>query len=154
MSAMTETSTTSRADLLGGLEQEVGVMIRRIRRVIGERARSVHPDLQSSSYLMLSWLEQHGPMRASAMAESFGIDKGAISRQVQHLMDLGLVDRAPDPEDGRATLVSASALAEARLADIHGDRRRWLDAKLGDWSSDDLARLVDLLGRYNAALDS
>ena len=29
-----------------GLEQEVGVMIRRIRRVIGERARAVHPDLQ------------------------------------------------------------------------------------------------------------
>ena len=151
---MVSTRTTGRTDLLQGLEQEVGVMIRRIRRVIGERARAVHPDLQSSSYLMLSWLEQHGPMRASAMAESFGIDKGAISRQVQHLMDLGLVDRAPDPEDGRATLVSASAVAEARLADIHGDRRRWLDAKLGDWSSDDLARLVDLLGRYNTALDS
>ncbi len=151
---MVSMRTTGRTDLLQGLEQEVGVMIRRIRRVIGERARSVHPDLQSSSYLMLSWLEQHGPMRASAMAESFGIDKGAISRQVQHLMDLGLVDRAPDPEDGRATLVSASALAEARLADVHGDRRRWLDEKLGEWSSDDLARLVDLLGRYNTALDS
>ena len=151
---MVSTRTTGRTDLLQGLEQEVGVMIRRIRRVIGERARAVHPDLQSSSYLMLSWLEQHGPMRASAMAESFGIDKGAISRQVQHLMDLGLVDRAPDPEDGRATLVSASVVAEARLADVHGDRRRWLDEKLGDWSSDDLARLVDLLGRYNAALDS
>ncbi|MEP9362235.1 MarR family transcriptional regulator [Nocardioides sp. CN2-186] len=151
---MVTARTTGRTDLLQGLEQEVGVMIRRIRRVIGERARAVHPDLQSSSYLMLSWLEQHGPMRASAMAESFGIDKGAISRQVQHLMDLGLVDRAPDPEDGRATLVSASAVAEARLADVHGDRRRWLDEKLGDWSSDDLARLVDLLGRYNTALDS
>ena len=114
----------------------------------------MHPDLQSSSYLMLTWLEQHGPMRASSMADSFGIDKGAISRQVQHLMDLGLVDRAPDPEDGRATLVSASAVAVERLGDVHGDRRRWLDEKLGDWSSEDLHRLVDLLGRYNTALDS
>ena len=36
------------------LEQEVGVLIRRVRRVIGERARLVHPDLQPASYLLLS----------------------------------------------------------------------------------------------------
>jgi DNA-binding MarR family transcriptional regulator len=148
------TTTTPRADLLGGLEQEVGVMIRRIRRVIGERARSVHPDLQSSSYLMLSWLYQRGPQRASAMAESFGIDKGAISRQVQHLVDLGLVDRTPDPDDGRASLVSASAASIARLAEVVDDRRRWLDDRLGDWSDAELSEFVRLLGRYNSALDA
>ena len=148
------TATTPRAELLDGLEQEVGVMIRRIRRTIGERARAVHPDLQSSSYLMLSWLTEHGPQRASAMAEAFGIDKGAISRQVQHLLDLGLVDRCPDPEDGRATLVSASEEAVTRLAEISGDRRRWLDERLGDWPDDDLSEFVRLLGRYNAALDA
>ena len=47
-------------------------------------------------------------MRASAIAEQFDIDKGAISRQVQHLVDLGLVDRVTDPDDGRAMLVSVS----------------------------------------------
>ena len=147
-------TTTARADLLAGLEQEVGVMVRRIRRVIGERARSVHPDLQSSSYLMLNWLNQHGAQRASAMVEAFGIDKGAISRQVQHLLDLGLVDRAPDPDDGRATLVSASAEAAARLAEIIDDRRRFLDERLGDWPDRDLSEFVRLLGSYNAALDA
>jgi len=145
--------TDMRADLLGGLEQEVGVMIRRIRRIIAERARGVHPDLQSSSYLMLSWLDQHGPQRASAMAEAFNIDKGAISRQVQHLVDLGLVDRAPDPADGRATLVSATEDALGRLAAVNAGRRRWLDERLRDWSDRDLSEIVELLGRYNAALD-
>jgi DNA-binding MarR family transcriptional regulator len=146
--------TTARADLLGGLEQEVGVMIRRIRRVIGERARAVHPELQPSSYLLLSWLDQHGAQRASAMAETFCIDKGAISRQVQHLVDLGLVDRASDPADGRATLVSASAEAVDRLADVNDERRQWLDDRLGDWSDTDLSAFVELLGRYNVALDA
>lgn len=144
----------ARADLLGGLEQEVGVMIRRIRRVIGERARSVHPDLQSSSYLMLTWLNQHGAQRASAMAEAFGIDKGAISRQVQHLLDLGLVDRAPDPDDGRATLISASAEAATRINQVNDDRRRWLDDRLGDWPDGDLSEFVRMLSSYNAALDA
>ena len=49
---------------------------------------------------------------------SFGIDKGAISRQIQHLDDLGLVTRAPDPDDGRATLVAASDDAVRRMADV------------------------------------
>ena len=155
MSAMTESGTTmARADLLGGLEQEVGVMIRRIRRVIGERARSVHPDLQSSSYLMLTWLNQHGAQRASAMADAFGIDKGAISRQVQHLLDLGLVDRTPDPDDGRATLVSVSADASVRIGEVNDDRRRWLDDRLGDWPESDLSEFVRMLSSYNAALDA
>ena len=106
----------NRPDLLAGLEQEVGVMVRRIRRIIRERASAVHPDLQPSSYLLLGWLIQHGPQRGSAVAEQFDVDKGAISRQIQHLQDLGLVDRSPDPDDGRATLVAASATAVERLA--------------------------------------
>lgn len=146
-------SRTRRTDLLTGLEQEVGVMIRRIRRVLHDRAHSVHPELQASSYLMLSWLDQHGPQRASAMAEVFDIDKGAISRQVQHLVDLGLVDRAPDPADGRATLVSVSAAAADRMAAVADARREWLDDRLRDWSEEDLRGIVELLGRYNAALD-
>ena len=146
-------STPRRADVLQDLEQEVTVMIRRIRRVVAQRARAVHPDLQSSSYLMLSWLDQHGPQRASAMAEAFGIDKGAISRQVQHLAELGRVDRTPDPEDGRASLLSASSVAVDRLAEVSRAQRRWLDERLDDWSAPELASFVDLLGRYNAALD-
>lgn len=148
------TAITARADLLAGLEQEVGVMIRRVRRVIHERAASVHPELQASSYLMLTWLNQHGPQRSSAMAEAFGIDKGAISRQVQHLVDLGLVDRTPDPDDGRATLVSASTESATRLAEVTDSRRRWIDERLGDWSDRDLSEFVRLLGSYNAALDA
>ncbi len=59
-----------RADELGRLEQEVGVLIRRVKRVIGERSRSVHPDLQPASYLMLSYLAAEGPQRSSVLSES------------------------------------------------------------------------------------
>ncbi|UMG93738.1 MarR family transcriptional regulator [Nocardioides sp. TF02-7] len=109
---------TERTDALRRLEREVSVMIRRVRRVIGERARAVHPDLQPSTYLMLAYLVEQGPVRASAMSAVFDIDKGAISRQVQTLLDLGLVDRTPDPEDGRATLVSVSE--EGSPTDVAG----------------------------------
>jgi DNA-binding MarR family transcriptional regulator len=143
----------SRADELGRLEEEVGVLIRRVRRVIGERARAVHEDLQPASYLMLSYLASAGPQRSSVLSERFGVDKGAISRQVQHLVDLGLLDRQPDPVDGRATLVSASADAVHRMEAIARERRRWLDDRLSEWSEDDLREFVAGLERYNTALD-
>ena len=145
---------TTRADSLRRLEREVGVLIRRIKRVIGDRARAVHPDLQPASYLMLAWLVDEGPVRASEMVESFNIDKGAVSRQLQHLDDLGLVVRTPDPDDGRASLVAASDDARRRLADVAEHRRKWLDEQLGDWTDDELETFVTTLGRYNHALNA
>ena len=146
--------TRQRAAILGDLEREVAVMVRRIRRVIADRARSVHPDLAPSSYLMLTFVAERGPMRASEIAEQFEIDKGAISRQVAHLTDLALLGRVSDPEDGRAMLVSVSDEGRRRLADVALRRREWLDERLGDWSEADLAGFVDALGRYNRALDA
>jgi DNA-binding MarR family transcriptional regulator len=129
------------------------VLIRRVRRVIGERARAVHPDLQPASYLMLTYLASDGPQRSSAMSERFGVDKGAISRQVQHLCDLGLLLREPDPVDGRASLISASPDAVRRMQAVDRDRRRWLEEQLAEWSEGDLREFVSSLARYNAALD-
>jgi DNA-binding MarR family transcriptional regulator len=143
----------SRADELGRLEQELGVLIRRVRRVIAERARAVHPDLQPASYLMLTFLAAEGPQRSSVVSERFNVDKGAISRQVQHLCDLGLLEREPDPADGRAVLISASPDAVRRMSAVDRDRRRWLDGQLKGWSEDDLREFVTGLGRYNTALD-
>jgi DNA-binding MarR family transcriptional regulator len=143
----------SRAEELGRLEQEVGVLIRRVKRVIGERARAVHPDLQPASYLMLTYLATEGPQRSSVMSDRFNVDKGAISRQVQHLCELGLLVREPDPVDGRAMLISASPDAVRRMQAVDHERRRWLEGQLADWSEDDLREFVSALARYNAALD-
>ena len=142
-----------RAETLRALEHEVGVMVRRVRRVIHERARAVHPDLQPAAYLMLGYLVEAGPVRSTEVAEVFGVGKGPISRQVQHLVDLGLVERSPDPADGRATLLSASADALARSGEVARQRRRTLGERLGDWSDEDLSRFVADLARYNRSLE-
>jgi len=153
MSARTAPTASTRADTVRQLEHEVGVMIRRVRRVIHERAQAVHPDLQPASYLMLAYLGDHGPTRSSAVAELFNIDKGAISRQVQHLADLGLLERMPDPDDGRATLLVVTDEGRTRLAEVTTHRREYLDRRLGDWSDEELSTFVAGLARYNAALE-
>jgi len=142
----------TRADTIRDLEQEVGVLIRRIRRVIGTRAREVHESLQPASYLILAHLAEAGPTRASSIVEHFDIDKGAISRQVAHLVDLGLVECTPDPDDGRARLISVTDEARRRMEDVGTHRRKLVAERLGDWPERDLARFVTDLARYNEAL--
>lgn len=148
------TVARSRTDLLVGLETEVGVLIRRVKRVIAERAAIVHPELAAASYLLLTFLAEQGPVRASVLVDRFHVDKGAISRQVQHLEELGLVERHPDPEDGRASLLGANAEARRRLEAVTAERRRFLDGRLGDWDDTDLEAFVVALGRYNRALET
>ena len=139
---------------LHSIEREVGALIRRVRRVIGERARSVHPELQPSAYLILTYLHEEDDVRSSRLVENFGIDKGAISRQISSLVDLGLVERIPDPEDGRATRIRLTDDAKARIQSVSD--RRWgrFDQRLADWSDDELTAFAGTLQHYNESLDS
>jgi DNA-binding MarR family transcriptional regulator len=150
---VTSGSAGTRAETLRALEHEVGVMIRRVRRVIGVRAQMVHPELQPASYLLLSSIAQSGPVRASALVELFDTDKGAVSRQVSHLLDLGLLSKEPDPADARASLVSVTDEAARRMADVVEHRHKLLDEGLSEWTDEQLESFVADLGRYNAALN-
>lgn len=143
----------TREGSLRDLEHEVSVLIRRVKRVIVERAHAVHPDIAPASYLMLAYIAENGPVRASAMAELFTIDKGAVSRQVGHLFELGLLESAKDPADGRASLLTASADAVLRMEDAKIHRRKIVDERLGDWSAADLEGFAADLARYNASLN-
>ncbi len=136
------------------IEREVGALIRRVRRVIGERARAVHPELQPSAYLILTYLEEQDDVRSSRLVENFGIDKGAISRQISSLVELGLVERIPDPEDGRATRLRLTDDAKARIEAVR--ERRWgrFGRRLAEWSDEELADFAATLQRYNESLDS
>jgi DNA-binding MarR family transcriptional regulator len=150
---VTTATVTGRDTALRSIEREVGVLLRRVRRVIGIRARAVHPDLQPASYLMLSYLEERGPARSSTVVEELGIDKGAVSRQITHLAELGLLERTPDPDDGRAVLLTLSDDAADRLAGVRAERSERFDRRLGDFATDELVAFAEQLARYNAALD-
>lgn len=135
------------------LELELSVLVRRLRRTIGERARTIHPDLTAAGYLMLAYMAEHGPVRASAVVEAFNLDKGAVSRHVQALVELGLATKDRDPDDGRAWVVSLTDEGRRRMTELATERRERLGRLLGDWSDEELASFVATLGRYNASLD-
>ena len=140
-------------ELMRALEHEMGVLARRIRRVIAERARMLHPELSAVSYSILGALMDSGPRRASDLVELFSIDKGAVSRHIQFLLELGFVERTPDAEDRRAAIIAISAEGVRRIEEVSAQRRQHVGASLTDWTDAELEQFVRALTRYNAALE-
>lgn len=152
MTAPTGSSSPTRDDTLRALEYEVGVLLRRVRRVVSERARMLHPDLNATGYYLVATLIHSGAARATTLADLYELDKGAVSRLVHQLETLGLIERRPDPEDGRASILEATPLAQERMEQVGEARRREISAKLEDWGPGQLEQLVQRLGEYNSAL--
>jgi DNA-binding MarR family transcriptional regulator len=145
-------SADRREAAIRSLEQEIGTLLRRVRRRLHERAVRVHDELNATSYLVLVTLRDHGSCRAADLAELFALDKGSVSRVVHQLLDLGLIVRAPDPADRRASILTASDEALRRIAAVREGEREQFDDRLTSWDPGDIEELAVRLSRFNAAL--
>lgn len=131
------------------LEREIGLLLRRSRAISARLARELHPDLDGAAYGLLALLADTGPLRASDLVARLGLDKSTVSRQLASLVALGMVDREPDPADGRAQVLRTSRDGAVRLTRIRDARRARWEADLSGWPADDVATLAELLGRLN-----
>ncbi|WP_454149457.1 MarR family winged helix-turn-helix transcriptional regulator [Microbacterium lacticum] len=124
------------------LEQELGGVIGRIRASWRDAAAEVHPDLQPLGYQVLVAIAGG---KATAIVERLQTDKSAVSRQVRHLEDLGLVESRPDADDRRARVLAATHVARERLAAARRRYQHRMSDRLSQWSVDDLGRASDVL---------
>jgi DNA-binding MarR family transcriptional regulator len=130
------------------LEHELAVLLRRARSYSEDIARELHPELHATSYALLARLLE-GPTRAADLCTYFGVDKSAVSRQLRLLEELGLVERGADPADGRAQLLALTPEGRRRLTKARDARRGRIRRQLDRWDEDDVARLGELLARFN-----
>jgi DNA-binding MarR family transcriptional regulator len=79
--------------------------------------------LSASATLVLNRINREGPMRLTALAEAEGASQSGMTQLVQRMERQGLLERARDPDDGRACRV---ALGDAgrRLWDTRAEERR------------------------------
>lgn len=134
------------------LERELGLLLRRARALSAKNAAQLHPDLDPAALGLLALLQDAGPLRASDLVARLGLDKSTVSRQITGLVDLGLVDRTPDPADGRAQVLRPSAEGATRLERIRAARRARLEEDFASWPAEDVAKLGELLGRLNETM--
>jgi DNA-binding MarR family transcriptional regulator len=84
-----------------------------------------------------------------------------VSRQVRQLETRGLIAKVPDPDDGRASLVTLTAEGTYLVSQVFERSGDWMAGLLEDWTPDradafiaDLARLADSLHAELCSLTS
>jgi len=142
-----DTATADAA--IASVEEQFAIMFAGVKARMRERARAVHPELQPVGYTILTTLTRSGPTHAGALAEQLDTDKSIISRQARVLEQLGLLEREPDPADGRATFLKASADAVRRVTEVRAQQQALLYEGLRGWDVNDLEQLSELLARIN-----
>lgn len=143
-----ELQTTVRPDgcaspVPAGLERaltEVGRAILRLevpRHVLREGE-----SVDKAGYWLLVRLSEHGPIRLSELAGSVELDLSTVSRQVRDLVASGLITKAPDPLDGRASLLTLSGRGSTVLEAVSDARRQALAEALEAWSDEERTTLT------------
>jgi DNA-binding MarR family transcriptional regulator len=115
-------------------------------------ARLVHLNVNLSEAILLSLVDEHGPLSQRQLADSMNMGRPAAGVVVSSLEARRLITRRPDPQDRRVLLVATtpagSALAE-RVAVVDIALRAELRAGL---SREERATLAKLLTRLQANL--
>ena len=145
------------AQALSDLEHEVARFLRRYRASASLLAAELDPVLDFSGYLLAVAIEEGDSgagVRASELAESFGVHKSTISRGLAQLERVGLVERLRDEQDRRARRVHLTADGARRLGEVR--RRRWdhFTEVISAWEADDTRTLALLLGRLTDGLEN
>ena len=136
------------------IEQQLGLLWRRGRAASLSLARTLHPELDPAGYGLLAILHREGPLRVTDLAATVGVGKPTVSRQVALLEELGLVRKEPDPNDGRAAIVSLTEAGTDHVDTFRQRRHAFFREALGAWEADDVDVLARCLHRLNEALAS
>jgi DNA-binding MarR family transcriptional regulator len=131
------------------LAAELRVLIGKLKRRLREEAHS--GDLTLSQTSVLSRLEREGPATVTTLARAEGVRPQSMGATVSDLEAAGLVSGAPDPGDGRQTILSLSAACREMIKASRAAREDWLfraiRTKLAQSEQEALATGVELLKR-------
>jgi DNA-binding MarR family transcriptional regulator len=94
----------------------------------------------------LAELDRHGPRRVSDLVAQQQISQPGMTSVVGRLAAAGLVTRAADPTDGRATLVSITPAGRDYLRELHQQRAVAIAAHLRTLPPDELRALLAATG--------
>ena len=97
-------------EVAGALHASVRLLVQRLRQT-----QAVEGDLTSSETSALARLDRTGPATAADLARLERISPQSMGATVAALEERGLVCRAPDPEDGRRSILSLSTEGRALL---------------------------------------
>ena len=144
----------SQDEVLGTIETQVALLMRLGEATRRSTAVKPHRALDRAAYVILRRLQQDGSLNVSALAAGLNLDGSTVTRQVTALQKDGLIERRPDPRDGRGTVIEATALGLQQVDAVREARRALYGTVLQDYSEPELHELATTLERLTTALDA
>ena len=123
-----------------------------IGRLMRQRVEGDH--LDPGTFWLLKTISARGPLRVTELAGCTNLDTSTVSRHVAQLDRTGLIERSPDPADGRAHRVGLNSHGTELVEDAFRRRRALLSRGLAGWEPDDIAQLDRLLGRFVSDIEN
>ena len=143
---MTPTGDTAHAVDQAQLAAELRTAVTHLVRRFRAEAQLPIPQLQA-----LGLIARLGPRTTSQLAAHERMRPQSMAQTVAQLEEAGLVDRQPDPTDGRQQLITLTARGEASVAAFRRTAEAWaseaIQTRLTPQEQAELARGVELLGR-------
>jgi DNA-binding MarR family transcriptional regulator len=131
---------TSEADaglVAAALRVSIGLLLRRLRQVRAEG------ELTLPQSAALARLDRGGPATSSALARLEQISPQSMGATLAALEARGLVERRPDPQDGRRAVMSVTEAGRKILRDRRGARTEHLARALAaGFTTDELNQLM------------
>jgi DNA-binding MarR family transcriptional regulator len=104
----------------------------RTARVLRQEAAGEASGLTPTSTAALATIERHGPLTPSELAEIERVKRPTVTRTLGCLEREGLIERTPDPADGRSFLVSVNGAGRERLRRLRGRKNAYLARRMRD----------------------
>lgn len=146
MPASSDDSNTARA---ASLARDIRSLAGKLKRRL--REQSDVGDLPPSQIAVLLRLDKDGPATTSSLARAEGMRPQSMGTVVAALENAGLISGAPDPKDGRQTILSLTDRCKQWIRDGRAARQDWLSrtiqARLSEEEQVALTAAVALLQR-------
>jgi DNA-binding MarR family transcriptional regulator len=135
-------TTSSQIDtgaLAGRLRLAIVRTSRRLRQLAlgAEGGGDISPTLSAA----LASIDVHGPLTPSELAERERVKRPTATRTIANLVALGLVERGPDPSDGRGCLVTTTADGRALMKRMRTRKNAYLASRIRELPADELETL-------------
>lgn len=125
-------------DVAAALRVSVGMLLRRLRQM------PTDGELTLPESAALARLDRGGPATAAALAKQEQISPQSMGATLAALHARGLVERAPDPADGRRVVLSVSDAGLRALRSRRNERVEQLAAGLAEeFTADELRALAE-----------
>lgn len=123
--------------------RDYGVNLTHFRNTMNEWA-----GLNATDMECLRLLTQKGTATPTELAKHTGLTSGATTAMLDRLEKAGLIERRPNPNDRRGTLIAPEASSSTKMASWFESARKAQDELMSTYSESELEIIADVFERF------